>query len=173
MQYEIHSRHFHLGDEMKEDIVKKLDNLKRYSPDEPISSRLTLTFEGGRFEGELSMNLKQHQCHARVTHSEPEGAATLAIEGVERQLRRYKDKMKDHRGNADGGLGQAMGADFSGEDTSEEDDNFMLTSMTEEIATDRYNSSTDPFFIYRDSTSGDVTVLYRKDDGEVAVLKPE
>ncbi|MBT3317179.1 hypothetical protein HN388_04285, partial [bacterium] len=105
--------------------------------------------------------------------SEPEGAATLAIEGVERQLRRYKDKMKDHRGNADGGLGQAMGSNYSSNDTSEEDDNFMLTSMTEEIATDRYDSSTDPFFIYRDSTSGDVTVLYRKDDGEVAVLKPE
>jgi putative sigma-54 modulation protein len=173
MQYEINSRHFHLGDEMKDEIVKKLDGLKRYSPEDPISARLTLTFEGGRFEGELSMNLKQHQCHARVNHSEPEGAAILAIEGVERQLRRYKDKMKDHRGNADGGLGQAMQFVTPEDITSEEDVEFRFSSMTEEDAIKHYDSSSDPFFIYKDIQSGDVTVLYRKDDGEITVLRSE
>lgn len=178
MQLEINSRHFTLGDEMREKIVGKLENLKRYSPTDPLAARLTLTFEGGRFLGDLSLNLKQYSAHAKVTHVEPDGAAFLAIESVERQVRRHKDKVKDHRGRADdGGLGLAMEAadspllDNSGSAADEE--GFHLRDLGEDQAREAYLDSKAPFFIYRDVSDGMVSVLYRRDDGDIVVMKSE
>lgn len=178
MELEINSRRFTLGDDMREKIVEKLDNLARYSPTDPLRARLTLTFAGGRFTGDLTYNLKQYSCHAKVEHVEPDGAANLAIESVERQLRRYKDKMKDHRGRAtDGGLGEALVdpsislLDNSGSSLTPE--GFELRDLTLAQAKEAYADSESPFFVFRNLDSNEVAVLYRREDGEFGVMKPE
>lgn len=176
MQLEIHSRHFSLDEEMKDKIVEKLENLQRYSPSNPVAARMTLTQEGGRFVGDLTMNLKQHSCHAKVEHVEPDGAAYQAIESVERQLRRHKDRMKDHRGRAqEGGLGAAMsGGDvLDNAGSAVVEDAFELRDLDYEEAKEAYADSRSPFFVYRDAGTGEVNVLYRRDDGDFGVLKPE
>jgi putative sigma-54 modulation protein len=178
MQLEIHSRRFNLGDEMKEKIVEKMENLKRYSPSEPIAIRMALTFEAGAFTGDLALNLKQQSFHAKVSHAEPDGAAAQAVESVERQLRRYKDRMKDHRGRAvQGGLGAAMGElpaevlDNPGSAFVE--DGFELRDLQVEEAKAAYDETDGPFFVFRNAETGVVNVLYRRDDGEFGLMKPE
>ncbi len=178
MDLEINSRHFNLGDDMREKIVEKLENLSRYSPTPPMRARLTLTFAGGRFTGDLTYNIKQHSCHAKVEHVEPDGAAAQAIESVERQLRRHKDKMKDHRGRAaEGGLGEAMGElggsllDNSGSTLTTE--GFELRTLTLAQAKEAYDATESPFFVFRNLDTDEVAVLYRREDGEFGVMKPE
>jgi putative sigma-54 modulation protein len=178
MELEINSRRFNLGDDMRDKIVEKLENLARYSPTDPMRARLTLTFAGGRFTGDLTYNLKQHTCHAKVEHIEPDGAANQAIESIERQLRRYKDKAKDHRGRApDGGLGEAMTEfgpgmlDNSGSAMTSE--GFELKDLTMGQAKEAYVESENPFFVFRNLDTDEVAVLYRKDDGDIGVMKPE
>ncbi len=178
MQLEINTRRFTLDDDIREKIVEKLENLKRYSPHQPLFARLTLTFEGGRFTGDLSLNLKQHSCHAKVGHDEPEGAAFLAIEHVERQLRRLKDKLKDHRGRAaDGGLGEAMtelaGELLDNEGSAVVQERFQLRDLSLDEAREIYTGTSHPFFVFRDRDTGDVAVLYRRGDGEMVVMQPE
>jgi len=178
MELEINSRHFTLSDDMRDKFVEKLEGLTRYSPTDPVRARLTLTFAGGRFTGDLTYNIKQHSCHAKVEHIEPDGAAGLAIESVERQLRRHKDKMKDHRGRApEGGLGEAM-TDLSGglldnSGSAMTSEGFALKDLTLSQAMDAYAYSESPFFVFRNLDSDEVAVLYRKDDGDVGVMKPE
>ena len=174
MQLEIHSRHFTLGDDMKDKIVGKLENLQRYSPSDPVAARMTLTQEGGRFVGDLTMNLKAHSCHAKVEHVEPDGAAFMAIESVERQLRRHKDRVKDHRGRAmEGGLGAAMEEVLDNEGSAVGDDGFELRDLDIEQAKSAYADSQNPFFVFRNVESNEVNVLYRRDDGEYVVMTPE
>jgi len=175
MQLEIHSRHFTLGDDMKEKIVGKLENLKRYSPSDPVAGRMTLTQDGGRFVGDLTLNLKQHSCHAKVEHVEPDGAAFLAIESVERQLRRHKDRVKDHRGRSpDGGLGVVMSDEVLDNDGSAVvDDLFELRDLDTEQAKEAYAESQNPFFVFRNVETGLVNVMYRREDGEFVIMKPE
>jgi putative sigma-54 modulation protein len=176
MQLEINSRHFTLSDEMRDKIVEKLENLKRYSPTDPLAAHMTLTFEGGRFLGDLSLNLKQYSAHAKVTHVEPDGAAFLAIESVERQVRRHKDKVKDHRGRAeDGGLGAALGGvggsllDNVGSTADEA--GFQLRDLSDDQAREAFLDSSGPFFLYRSVEDGLVSVLYRREDGDLGVMK--
>lgn len=176
MQLEINSRHFTLGDDMRDKIVEKLENLKRYSPSDPLAARLTLTLEGGRFTGDLSLNLKQYSCHTKVQHVEPDGAAFLAIESVERQVRRHKDRVKDHRGRGEeGGLGEVLAGpgllDNSGSALSEE--GFQLRDLTVDQAQAAFAASSSPFFVFRDAGSGEVAVLYRRDDGGYGLMRQE
>lgn len=178
MQLEINSRHFALGDDMRDKIVEKLENLERYSPTETVGARMTLTQSGGRFTGDLTYIIKQHSCHAKVEHVEPDGAAYLAIESVERQLRRHKDKLKDHRGRgADGGLGEVM-TEFGGglldnSGSALTDGGFELKDLTLAQAKEAYGESDTPFFVFRNLDTSEVAVLYRKDDGELGLMKPE
>ncbi|MBU0742785.1 ribosome-associated translation inhibitor RaiA [bacterium] len=178
MQLEINSRHFALGDDMRDKIVEKLENLERYSPTEPVGARMTLTFAGGRFTGDLTYNIKHHSCHTKVEHVEPDTAAYLAIESIERQLRRHKDKMKDHRGRAaEGGLGEAMTLlsdnllDNNG--SAMTNDGFVLKDLTLAEAKEAYARSETPFFVFRNLDTAEVAVLYRKEDGQTGVMKPE
>ncbi len=178
MQLEIHSRHFTLADEMKEKIVAKLENLQRYSPSEPVATRLTLTLEGGRFVGDMTLNLKQNSCHAKVEHVEPDGAAFMAIESVERQLRRIKDKLKDHRGRSqEGGLGAIMseqpGGLLDNPGSALLGEGFELRDLTIDQAKESYRDSSNPFYVFRNLETGEVNVLYRKDDGEFGMMIPE
>ncbi len=175
MQIEIHSRHFTLGEEMKDKIVEKLENLQRYSPSEPVGARMALTHDGGRFVGDLTLNLKQHSCHAKVEHVEPDGAAFLAIESVERQLRRHKDRVKDHRGKApDGGLGIVMSDEvLDNEGSALIGDEFALRDLDLEQAKAAYAESETPFFVFRNLKTSEVNVLYRRDDGEYVIMSPE
>jgi putative sigma-54 modulation protein len=176
MQFEINSRHFTLGDDMRDKIVEKLENLKRYSPTDPLAVRLTLTLEGGRFTGDLSLNLKQYSCHTKVQHVEPDGAAFLAIESVERQVRRHKDRVKDHRGRGEeGGLGEILAGpgllDNSGSALSEE--GFQLRDLTVDQAREAFAASSSPFFVFRNTENGEVAVLYRRDDGGYGLMRQE
>jgi len=178
MQLEINSRHFNLGDDMRDKIVEKLENLKRYSPTEPVGARMTLTMDGGRFTGDLTYNIKQHSCHAKVEHVEPDGAAYMAIESVERQLRRHKDKMKDHRGRApEGGLGEALtqldASVLDNQGSGITADGFELRDLTLAEAKELYAQSGSPFFVFRNMDTAEVAVLYRKESGDTGVMKPE
>ncbi len=178
MQLEINSRHFTLGDEMRDKIVEKLENLERYSPTDPVGARMTLTQSGGRFTGDLTFNIKHHSCHAKVEHVEPDGAAYMAIESVERQLRRHKDKMKDHRGRAaEGGLGEAMTqldeSLLDNQGSAMTGDGFELKDLTLVAAKEAYTQSESPFFVFRNLDTAEVAVLYRKENGEMGVMKPE
>lgn len=178
MQLEINSRHFALGDDMRDKIVEKLENLERYSPTEPVGARMTLTQSGGRFTGDLTYNIKQHSCHAKVEHVEPDGAAYLAIESIERQLRRHKDKLKDHRGrSAERGLGEAMTllADdpLDNRGSALTNDGFELKDLTLAQAREAFDQSDTPFFVFRNLDTSEVAVLYRREDGDLGVMKPE
>lgn len=172
MQLEINSRRFSLYDETREKIVGKLEKLPRYCTTDPVSVRMTLTNEGDRFTADLAFHLKEQDFHATGEHTLPEGAAGIACENVERQLRRYKDRIKDHRGRADGGgLGRAMPEDRTGEGAAVVEDEFRLLDMTVAEAIDKLRAADLSFYVFRNTESGSVSVVYDKEDGDYGLIQ--
>ncbi len=171
MQLEINSRRFNLFDETRETIVEKLEKLQRYSTTEPVSVRLTLTFEAERFTADLAFHLKDQDFHAKAEHAKPEGAASLVCENVERQLRRHKDRVKDHRGRADGGgLGRAMPGGAGAEGAVVQDD-FRLLDLSVDEAIDKLRGADLSFYVFRNNESGTVAVVYDKEDGDFGLIQ--
>ncbi len=172
MQLEINSRRFSLYDEAREKIVEKLEKLPRYCTTDPVSVRMTLTNEGDRFTADLSFHLKEQDFHATGEHTIPEGAASIACENVERQLRRYKDRVKDHRARAEGGgLGQSLPQDDSGPGGAVVEDEFRLVDMAVSEAIDKLRDAELSFYVFRNSENGTVSVVYDKEDGDYGLIQ--
>ena len=140
-----------------------------------VSVRLTLTNEGERFSADLAFSLKDQDFHAKEEHLKPDGAAGMVAENIERQLRRYKDRVKDHRGRAEGmSLGRAMpGADEGGVEGAVVEGTYRLRELTVDEALESFRDAEFPFLVFRNAESGDVSVVYGREAGEIGLLKPE
>jgi putative sigma-54 modulation protein len=111
VQVKLSVRHGHLNDETQRTIREKASKLLHYF------ERLTLievTVDLGQKETKQVEFVVQaehkHDFVARETHPEVLAAVDLALAKVEGQLRRYKEKIQDHRRDPSaGGLAGARG----------------------------------------------------------------
>jgi putative sigma-54 modulation protein len=176
MQIEIRNRHFNLADEQKEKIAQRLEKLARFSPRPPVSSRLTITHESGRFTADLAFFLKNTDFRAKGEDLDPERVADEVIENIKTQLRRYKDKITGRPKGEEGGLGRAAQQVneglLSAEDASPKRQGFQLKNLSVEDAMGIFRQSDNPFFVFRNSETAQVNVLYERDDGELGLLHP-
>ena len=175
MQLEFNTRHFTLDDEIKEKVERHIAKLERYSPRNPVSVRLTITQEGGRFEADCSYYLRNSDFHGKATASEPDLAAGEAIESVERQLRRYKDRVANRDKGVEVGLGEAMAsaALVETEGMVIEEEGFRLKDLPVEAAIKAVQASNRPFLVFRNSANSRVSVVYRREDGAIGLLEHE
>jgi putative sigma-54 modulation protein len=176
MQIEINSRHFQLGDEQREKIEERLQKLERFSPRPPISARLTLTQEAGRFAADLAFFLKNSDFRAKAEGMEPELAADEAIESIRTQLQKHKGKITGRAKAETGGLGRAMLAEDEGlldtEGATLQTEGFVLKDLSVEDALEIFRNSQHPFFVFRNRETAKVSVVYRRDDGDFGLLEP-
>lgn len=173
MQVEITTRHFALEDELKEKLEKRLAKLERYSPRSPVAVRLTITHESGRFQADASWHLRNSDFHGKGELTEPDLAAEMAIEALERQLRRYKDRVANRPKGESAGLGEAMAAAgfVETEGMVMEEAGFRLKDLSVEAAVDAFRDSPHPFFVFRNSANARVAVVYRREDGAVGLAQ--
>lgn len=175
MQFEFNTRHFTLEDEAKDRIEKRIAKLERYSPRTPVSMRLTITKEGPRFEADFSYYLRNTDFHAKAERTEPDLAAEEAIESLERQLRRFKDRVANRDKGEEGGagLGEAMAADspLASAGAVLEEEGFRLKDLSVEAAVEAFQSSRHPFLVFRNRESSRVAVVYRRGEGAYGVLE--
>lgn len=97
MQVSIVGRHFHPSEQVKAYAEEKAERLTRFF-DGIQSASFTLSSEGDRQEAELIV-LASHKARlvAHESHINMLAAIDLVVDKVERQLKRFKDKLKDRR----------------------------------------------------------------------------
>lgn len=176
MQVEVHSRHFSLSDDQRDMIIEKLENLERFSPRTPVSAKMTLTREGGRFTADLAFYLKSNDFRAKVEGVEPELVADEAIENIKTQLRRFKGRITGRPKGEQPGLGQALGDEHEGQMDVEiatlKAEGFRLQDLTVEDAVRAFAGAERPFLVFRNSATDQVNVVYQREGGEYGLLEP-
>ena len=177
MQIEINSRRFNLGDEQREKITSDLERLERFSPRPPISARMTIVNEKGRFTADLSFFLKSTDFRTKVEGLDPELAADEAIQNIRTQLQRFKGKMSSRKKGEEGGLGRAMvtetGEVVGSTPADLHAEGFRLEDMSVESAMDMFSSSSHPFLVFRNSETTKISVVYKRGDGQLGLLESQ
>jgi putative sigma-54 modulation protein len=175
MQIEIHSRHFALRDELREKIRADLEKLKRFSPRPPVSVRLTIVNDKGRFTADLGFFMKNNDFRAKAEATEPDLAADEAVENIKTQLRRFKGKLSARQKGEEGGLGRAMLAENQGSEAAgtPQPQKYHLEDMSVERAIEVYSESDHPFFVFRNVDTSRLNVLYQRKNGEYGLLEPD
>ena len=117
MQISTTARHCELAPDLRALAVERLERCTRFASD-LHDARLIVTAEKFRHTAEITVRLNHHEMVSRQEASEMRLAIDRAIDGLEEQLRRFKERRNDRKHE---GRGELPAADGAGDDEESED----------------------------------------------------
>jgi putative sigma-54 modulation protein len=154
----------------EERIVK----LKRYL-DMPTEAHIILSTEKFRSFAEINLSANGWNVNAKEEAKDMHLAIDSCIDKIEKQLKKQKEKIREHKTRSIRHAGEKI---REGEEEEESVSNkivetrkIVLKPMSLEEAIMEIEASKTHFIIYRDSSSEYVSLVYRRDDGNYALIE--
>jgi ribosomal subunit interface protein len=124
------------------------------------------------------MSLEAHGVAADAYQS-----ADLACERLEKRVRRYKRRVKRHGGHSarkeTPAVSYLLQSRQDGQEESDEDNPIIIAeaeTVVHEMAVSdavmQMDLSDQPFVLFRNASSGEINVVYRRDDGHIGWIDP-
>lgn len=159
----------------KEYVEEKMKKLDKYI-DTPAEARVVLQVEKFRNTAEISLLANGMNINSKEEAKDMHLAIDEAVDKLERQLKKHKEKIRTHKpgGKETGTLGDEAGAEESEEAASSrvvETKRVLLKPMSVEDAVLQMEETKNRFVVYRDSNTENVHVMYRREDGSLAVIE--
>ncbi|MEI8172902.1 MAG: ribosome-associated translation inhibitor RaiA [Deltaproteobacteria bacterium] len=160
----------------REYIDDKLMKLKKYI-DNPVEAHVVLSVEKFRNVAEVNLMANGLNVNAKEEAKDMHLAIDNAIEKIERQLKKKKEKIRSQKTNATRG-GNVDDMEQMSDDMYEtpetrvvETKKIVLKPMSLDEAIMEIESSKNLFVIYRDSSTENVSVVYIRDDGKYVLIE--
>lgn len=174
MKITVVGRQMSVRESLKTLVEKKLSKFDRFFDEE---AEATVKFghvrDLERLEITISAGGTLYRCEEES--STFENAMDECIESIERQMRKNKTRLKN-RLRVDAFAPE----NFTSPEPAEEEDNsvlrvktFRMKPMTPEDAILQMNLLGHNFFMFRDSKSEEICVVYRRNDGAYGLIVPE
>jgi putative sigma-54 modulation protein len=172
MRVSVTARHFDLDDTLKGYIEEKVEHLTRYF-DRIDEAHVVLESEGHRKIADVTVHASRVIVSSEQEADDMRSAVDLAMEKVERQIRRHKDRIRNRKGaiptaeavmELDGAAPRNVGV------VSEQ---IGASPMTPEEALASLDDLGVGFLVFLNSDSGTVNVIYRRDDGDYGLVEPK
>jgi putative sigma-54 modulation protein len=159
----------------KEYVEERLKKLKKYI-DDPVDARVILSVEKFRNTAEINLMANGLNIYGKEEEKDMHLAIDNAIEKIERQLKKRKEKI---RGFKNGFTRSGEPGDESAAEESEEAPDakvveirkIVLKPMSIEDAVMEMETSKNKFMVYREFSTENVSVIYRRDDGKFALME--
>ncbi len=154
---------------------EKLRRLKKYL-DDPVDARVILSVEKFRNTAEINLSSNGLSVNSKEEEKDMHMAIDNAIEKIERQLKKHKERVRDLKTNAARGGEDGFeppleegeeGADFKVVETHQ----IVLEPMSIDDVLLEMETTKNHFLVYRDSLTENVNVIYRRDDGKFVLLE--
>ncbi len=174
MKFIITGKNIEVTEGLKSAIYEKIGKLERYFvPDTEI--HVTLSVEKDRQKIEITIPMKGNILRAEQVSSDMYVSIDLVEEIIERQLRKYKNKLVDQK-QAAMGLNQA----FLQEESDEEEEikiirtkRFAMKPMDAEEACVQMELLGHDFFVFRNAETDEVNVVYKRKGHTYGLIEPE
>jgi putative sigma-54 modulation protein len=157
-------------------VDEKLQKLKKYV-DNAVEARVILSVEKFRNVAEINLAANGLNINAKEEEKDMHLAIDNAIVKIERQLKKHKEKIREHKNNSmreDGIAGGGTAAedleDLSGIEVMSVR-SLVLKPMSMDDAVMELETAKNRFVVYRDSTTENINVLYRQEDGKFALIE--
>jgi putative sigma-54 modulation protein len=166
------------SDALKSYAEDKLARVAKYI-DEPIAAQVYLTVEKIRHSAEVTITAKGITIKASEETSDMYAAVDLVTDKIERQLKRYKERLKGHKPSETPGtpirksVVEAEGIEVSTEPVIIRSKTFSIKPMSVEEAIMQMDLMHKEFFVYTDSSTESINVVYRRKDGNYGLIQPE
>lgn len=159
----------------KEYVEERLKKLKKYI-DNPVDARVILSVEKFRNTAEINLMANGLNVNGKEEEKDMHLAIDNAIEKIERQLKKRKEKVRGFKTNPsrNGESGEESAAEEGDESPDAkvvETRKVVLKPMSIDDAVLEMETTKNRFVIYRDSSTENVNVIYRREDGKFALME--
>lgn len=189
MSIQVTGKNMETGDAFQTYVTDKARAvLEKYIGPE-ISGHIRIEKIRGQFKTNCSMRLKTGlMLEAQGTAGEPHASADIAFERLEKRVRRYKRRLKDHHhGNSQHDAPFSSANDYVvqvddevAEKTEENSDPVIIAEAVREVrgysvsqAVMQLDLTEQAFLVFRNAGTGAINIVYRRDDGNVGWINPD
>lgn len=163
MDITITTKKFHLSDELRARIDKKLSKLDRYFRDD-AQATVRLSTQKNDEIAEVTVVSGGLQIRAETRSNEMFHSLEEAVDNLERQLQKHKKRLTQ-RLQSGAFDGMAVAVEEEEPFSLIKEKHFQLKPMDVEEAILQMNLLGHSFFVYRDAQQGAVCVVYHRKDG--------
>lgn len=179
MQITTTFRHMESSDALKSYAAEKLDRVQKYI-DEPIVAQVFLTVEKIRHIAEVTITARGITIKASEETNDMYAALDAVIDKIERQLRRYKERIKDHKPAAESEERKVKKTILTAESIEQQQEpviikskTFSIKPMSVEEAVMQMDLLHKDFLVFTDAATEDINVIYRRKDGNYGLIEPQ
>ncbi|MDF2950603.1 MAG: hypothetical protein K0S18_186 [Anaerocolumna sp.] len=174
MRYIISGKNIEVTEGLKSAVYEKIGKLERYfTPDTEI--HVTMNVEKERQKIEVTIPMKGTIIRAEQSSNDMYVSIDLVEEIIERQLRKYKNKIIEQKQSA-----ASLNQSFVEDDYSEDDSikiirtkKFAIKPMDPEEACVQMELLGHNFFVYRNADTDEVNVVYKRKGNTYGLIEPE
>jgi ribosomal subunit interface protein len=187
MHIQVSGKHIDVGDALRTHVENTLgESVGKYF-ERPVEAIVTFSKEAHEFVSDLSVHLPTGlSVQAKSRANEIYAAFEGSVERMEKQLRRYKRRLKDHHRNRENPI-EAIGAPSyilaSGNHDDEMEPESLQPVIIAEMETQVPNLSVGeavmqmelagaPLLVFRNEKHGGVNVVYTREDGNIGWIDP-
>ncbi len=179
MQFSLTFRHMDATDALKNYTEERLQRIKKYFPD-PISCNVVLSASPLRHRVDVTLTLHNgFQVAGHETTENMYSSIDMVAAKIERQVRKYKDKLRNHKGRD----GSRLPVTHSVVTEPQEEEVGSPTAalvkreqihadpMTVSDAIMQINILHKAFYVFLNDDNGQLSVIYRRDGDEFGLIE--
>ncbi len=165
-------RHLDVTPALKKYAEEKIKKFNRYLSN--ISEAIvTLSVEKYRHKVEVLLKVNGVLIQAEGITGEIYSSIDEVVEKLERQVKRYKEKLVSHRkGEGKAGVTQLEATAVEETGRIIKNKKFELKPMSPDEAAMQMELLDKNFFVFTNDSSGNINVIYRRRDGNFGLIEP-
>ena len=174
MQYIISGKNIDVTEGLKSAIYDKIGKLERYFTQD-TEVHVTLSVEKERQKIEISISMKGNIVRAEQVSNDMYVSIDLVEEIIERQLRKYKNKLVDQKQTA-----ASLSKAFVDEEIEDDEEikiirskRFAMKPMDPEEACIQMDLLGHNFYVFRNAITEEVNVVYKRKGNTFGLIEPE
>ena len=175
MRFTITGRNLDITDGLRSAVENKLGKLEKYF-DKDVSVNVTLSVEKERQKIEVTIPVKGSIIRSEQTSSDMYVSIDLVEEVIERQLKKYKNKIIQSKQNAS----SSFTKDYIDNEYEEDAEikivrskRFGIKPMDPEEACIQMELLGHNFYVFSNAETGEVNVVYKRKGNTYGLIEPE
>lgn len=179
MRYIIKGKNLDIGDRTKEKVSAKLDRIEKLFPKETEAS-VTLSMEKLVHRVDVTIPIGKRLVKAEAVEEDMMAAVDKVVDKLESQIIKYKKRLRSKmRQNAsfkeeyESILVDEKALDEEPLYKIEKNKHFELRPMDAEEAVMQMELLGHGFFVFRNGSTDDINVVYKRKDGSFGLIEPE
>lgn len=191
MRLELTARHFAIPAPVRKGAEQRLGRVLRPLNDSAVSAQVVVTRDKSRFHAEVTLHARgEHFLHGGATGRDAQSALNASIDKIDRQVQKLKGKWTARKRQGVSPAKAASAAPRRERGSAafatglEQRDNggpmriirarrYEVKPMSVDEAAIEVTDGRDTFLVFRNSSTEEINVLFRRSDGNLGLIEPE